>query len=152
MVHDSILNNIGLAGVEMTKKKLGFLSPKERVEISKKAIESFSIKTNGPNQQLAGLSGGNRQKVNLSRWIIQNKEILILDCPTRGVDIGVKSYIYQTMLAAKRDGVSMVLITDELPEVIGMCDTLKIVKDGEIVKTIERGPELSEESIIEVMV
>jgi ribose transport system ATP-binding protein len=56
------------------------------------------------------------------------------------------------MLAAKRDGVSMVLITDELPEVIGMCDTLKIVKDGEIVKTIERGPELSEESIIEAMV
>ena len=152
MVHDSILNNISLAAVEMTKKRFGFLSPKKQVELSKKAIASFSIKTNGPGQQLRGLSGGNRQKVNLSRWVIQDKEILILDCPTRGVDIGVKSYIYQTMLAAKKNGVSMVLITDELPEVIGMCDTLKIVKDGEIVKTISRGPELSEETIIEVMV
>jgi len=152
MVHDSILNNISLAGIEMTKKKFGFLSPSKRVEITQKAIDSFSIKTNGPNQQLSGLSGGNRQKVNLSRWVIQDKEILILDCPTRGVDIGVKSYIYKTMIAAKKDGISMILITDELPEVIGMCDILNIVKDGEIVKTIKRGPDLSEEAIIEVMV
>lgn len=152
MVNDSIENNISLAAVEMTKKKFGFLSPKLMHKISNDAIDCFQIKAKGYDQIVSGLSGGNRQKVNLSRWMIQDKEILILDCPTRGVDIGVKSYIYQTLLKAKANGLSMILITDELPEVIGMCDNLLIVREGEIVKKIGRGKELSEESIIEVMV
>ncbi len=152
MVNDSIENNVSLAAVELVKEHFGFLSPGKRSELSGKVIERLMIKTKGPNQIISGLSGGNRQKVNLGRWIVQNKDILILDCPTRGVDIGVKSYIYEMMIDSKKRGISIVLISDELPEIIGMCDRLMIMKDGEVVKTLERSTGLTEEAIIEVMI
>ena len=129
----------------------GFIKTNKLKNELNETIIKYKIK-GSLKDKLGTLSGGNIQKVIVGREF-DNKPILVLaNQPTRGVDIGVKSYIYQTMLASKKKGVSMVLITDELPEVIGMCDTLKIVKDGEIVKTIERGKKLSEQSIIEVMV
>jgi ribose transport system ATP-binding protein len=152
MVHDSIKHNIALAAVEMIQQPFGFLNPAKEYRISEDAIRRFQIKTSGPDQTVSGLSGGNRQKVNLARWSIQDKEILILDCPTRGVDIGVKAYIYRTMITAKESGVSIILISDELPEIIGMSDTVLVMKDGEIVKHIPRSSGFSEESIIEVMI
>ncbi len=151
MVNDTIENNIGLAAVELTRVSGAFLSPGRRRRVSERVVEKFMVKTNGVTQRLSGLSGGNRQKVNLGRWLIQDKEILILDCPTRGVDVGVKSYIYGEMMREKEKGVSMIVVSDELPELIGMCDTLIVMKGGKMVKTIERGPEMTEESIIEVM-
>ena len=151
MVNDTIENNVCLAGVEMTKQKLGFLSPRLRKKISHSVIEKFDVKTKGISQVLNGLSGGNRQKINLGRWMIQDKDILILDCPTRGVDVGVKSYIYQMMLQAKKDGVSILVISDELPELIGMCDRLLIMKDGKVVGEVRRSEIMTEEKLIEVM-
>jgi ribose transport system ATP-binding protein len=152
MVHDSIKHNIALAAVEMTKQAFGFLNPAKACRLSEDAINRFQIKTSGPDQTVSGLSGGNRQKVNLARWTIQNKDVLILDCPTRGVDIGVKAYIYRTMTVAKENGVSIILVSDELPEIIGMSDTVLVMKDGEIVKQIPRSSGFSEETIIEVMI
>jgi ribose transport system ATP-binding protein len=152
MVHDSIKHNIALAAVEMTKQAFGFLNPAKAEKLSEDAISRFQIKTSGPDQTVSGLSGGNRQKVNLARWTIQNKDVLILDCPTRGVDIGVKAYIYRTMTVAKENGVSIILVSDELPEIIGMSDTVLVMKEGEIVKQIPRSSGFSEETIIEVMI
>jgi ribose transport system ATP-binding protein len=151
MVNDTIEDNVCLAGVSLTKKKLGFLSPKLRKEISEKVIKKFEVKTNGPSQVLSGLSGGNRQKVNLGRWMIQDKDILILDCPTRGVDVGVKGYIYQMMMEAKKEGVSILMISDELPELIGMCDRLIVMKDGKAISQVLRSEGMTEEKLIEVM-
>ncbi len=151
MVNDTIEDNVCLAGVSLTKKKLGFLSPRLRQEISRKVISKFEVKTDGPSQVLSGLSGGNRQKVNLGRWMIQDKDILILDCPTRGVDVGVKGYIYQMMMEAKREGVSILMISDELPELIGMCDRLIVMKDGKAVSQVLRSEGMTEEKLIEVM-
>ncbi|MDR0758810.1 MAG: sugar ABC transporter ATP-binding protein, partial [Treponema sp.] len=130
MVVDTILNNVCLPAVELTKGKMGFLSPRLQREESQKVVKKFDIKTTGVTQLVSGLSGGNRQKVNLGRWMIQDKEMLFLDCPTRGVDVGVKSYIYQEMLKAKEQGVSIIVFSDELPELIGMCDTLVVMKRG----------------------
>ena len=151
MVNDTIEHNVCLAAVEMTRKKFGFLSPKLGRELSKRVIDRFEVKTDGITQVLSGLSGGNRQKVNLGRWMIQDKDILILDCPTRGVDVGVKSYIYQAMLQAKRENVSIVLVSDELPELIGMCDRLLVMKEGKLVMDIRRSEGMTEETLIEVM-
>jgi ribose transport system ATP-binding protein len=151
MVVDTIMNNVCLPAVELTKRKLGFLSPKVQREVSKKVIEKFDVKTTGVTQIISGLSGGNRQKVNLGRWMIQDKEILFLDCPTRGVDVGVKSYIYTEMIKAKEQGVSIVVFSDELSELIGMCDTLVVMKSGQIKKTMRRSDGFTEEAIVEAM-
>jgi len=151
MVNDTIEDNVCLAAVEMTDTKFGFLSPSKRKQISRQVIEKFDVKTDGPSQVLSGLSGGNRQKVNLGRWMVQDKDILILDCPTRGVDVGVKSYIYQMMQDCKKDGVSILVISDELPELIGMCDRLIIFRNGETVGEVLRSEGMTEEKLIEVM-
>ncbi|MDL2236844.1 sugar ABC transporter ATP-binding protein [Christensenellaceae bacterium OttesenSCG-928-K19] len=151
MVNDSIEDNVALPTVELIRGKLGFLSPKKRKELAGKVIAEFEVKTSGGGQLLSSLSGGNRQKVNLGRWMIQDKEILILDCPTRGVDVGVKSYIYHRMTEAKQAGVSMVVVSDELPELIGMVDTLIIMKAGKVEQVSKRSSGFTEEAIIEVM-
>jgi ribose transport system ATP-binding protein len=151
MVVDTIQDNVCLPAVELVGNKWGYLSPKLQREVSKKVVEQFDVKTTGVHQIMSGLSGGNRQKVNLGRWMIQDKEILFLDCPTRGVDVGVKSYIYHEMLKAKKEGVSIIVFSDELPELIGMCDTLIIMKNGYIKKTMKRSEGFTEEAIVEVM-
>ena len=151
MVVNTIMDNVCLPAVEMVENKLGYLSPRLQREVSRKVIEQFEVKTTGVTQIMSGLSGGNRQKVNLGRWMIQDKEILFLDCPTRGVDVGVKSYIYHEMLKAKEQGVSIIVFSDELPELIGMCDTLIVMKSGRIKKTMKRSEGFSEEAIVEVM-
>jgi ribose transport system ATP-binding protein len=151
MVNDSIENNVCLPAVDVVRGRAGFLSPQKRRALSQKVISSFDVKTKGISQLLSGLSGGNRQKVNLGRWMIQDKDILILDCPTRGVDVGVKSYIYKSMLQAKERGVSMIVVSDELPELIGMADTLMVMHAGTIKAVLNRSEGFSEESIIEVM-
>jgi ribose transport system ATP-binding protein len=151
MVVDTILNNVCLPAVELTRGKMGFLSPRLQREVSQRVVEKFDVKTTGVAQIISGLSGGNRQKVNLGRWMIQEKEMLFLDCPTRGVDVGVKSYIYREMLKAKEQGVSIIVFSDELPELIGMCDTLVIMKRGSIKKIMRRSEGFTEEAIVEVM-
>ena len=79
-------------------------------------------------------------------------DVLILDCPTRGVDVGVKAYIYQLMKQAKDDGIAIILISDELTEVLGMSDRIIVMKNGEVVSMLDRGPDFTEEKVIEVMV
>ena len=145
MMGASIQNNFCLPSVETLKGRFGFLSPKKLYQASSKAREQFSVKSTGVDQLMRALSGGNKQKVNLGRWLIKDLDVLIVDCPTRGVDIGVKAYIYQCLREAKEKGMAILLITDELSEVLGMADTIAVMKDGEICKLLPRSAELSEE-------
>lgn len=151
MMAASIQNNFCLPSVEQLKGKFGFLSPRKMQQVAAKAREDFSVKSTGVDQLMNALSGGNKQKVNLGRWLIKDLDVLIVDCPTRGVDVGVKAYIYQCLRQAKQEGLAILLITDELSEVIGMADTIAVMKDGEVRKVLPRSAELSEETIIEVM-
>ena len=82
--------------------------------------------------QYSQLSGGNKQKVVFGKWIGCGSEVLILDCPTRGVDIGVKQAMYQLMVRSKNEGKSILMISEELPELIGMSDRILIMKNGEV--------------------
>ncbi|MDR1147727.1 MAG: sugar ABC transporter ATP-binding protein [Spirochaetaceae bacterium] len=151
MTQTTIEDNIALPTVEMIRRRAGFLNPYAKQELSEKVMKMFDVKASGITQVMSGLSGGNRQKVNLGRWLIQGKTILILDCPTRGVDVGVKSYIYHEMIELKKQGVSILVFSDELPELIGMCDRLMVMKRGKIEKVMKRSEGFSEEAIIEVM-
>ncbi|MGN0734150.1 MAG: sugar ABC transporter ATP-binding protein [Emergencia sp.] len=152
MIRGSIVNNFVFPQVEDIEGKLGFLSPKKISDIAKQGIEKFQVKCAGMNQKMDGLSGGNKQKVNLGRWLLKDLDVLILDCPTRGVDVGVKAYIYHLMREAKERGLAIILISDELAEILGMADRLLIMKDGEVKGEFSRGEDFTQEKLIEVMV
>ncbi len=148
----SIRDNIAIAGME--KFAIGnflVLGGKEK-NYADQQIEMLSIKCADRDQQVSQLSGGNKQKVVFGKWIGRDSQILILDCPTRGVDIGVKRAMYQLMEQLKNEGKSILMISEEMPELMGMSDRLIIMKDGRIMKEFMRSPELSDNEIIQYMI
>lgn len=151
MLLSSIQDNISLPSLDMLKK--GFLiPPKSEKELAQRGAEQMQIKMRGIDQTVMYLSGGNKQKVVLAKWIGNGSEILILDCPTRGIDVGVKAAIYRLMEELKAQGKAILMISEELPEVIGMSDRILVLKDGEVQKEFLRGPDVTESVIIEYMI
>ncbi len=148
---ESIRDNILAAGYDKLQKGL-FLMPKDCTEYVNKQKESLSIKCASINQDVQYLSGGNKQKVVFGKWVGRNCDVLILDCPTRGVDIGVKAAMYQLIYQMKQAGKSILIISEELQELIGMSDRLLILKDGNLAGEFFRSPDLSENEIINVMI
>jgi ribose transport system ATP-binding protein len=102
------------------------------VQRSRDAIKELSIRVPGPEYPVGALSGGNQQKVLLSRWLEIEPKVLILDEPTRGVDIGAKSEIYKIIDALAKKGVAILVISSELPEVIGIADRIIVMREGVI--------------------
>lgn len=151
-LNDSIHGNIALASLRnLVKENMLVFRFKEK-KIVDKEVDDLSIKCASSNQTVSDLSGGNKQKVSLAKWLGNKSEILILDCPTRGVDIGVKQFIYQLLYQMKMEGKSIVLISEELPELIGMSDRLLVMKDGSIKKEFARDPALTQREILEYMI
>lgn len=152
MLDAPIRDNIYMPSLQEIEKKLFFISPRECTSLAEKAKKQLSIKCTNIAQIVSSLSGGNKQKVNLGRWLVKDLDILILDCPTRGVDVGVKAYIYNLMKEMKEQGISIILISDELTEIIGMSDRIIIMKEGRIAGTIGREEQLTEKKVVEVMI
>jgi ribose transport system ATP-binding protein len=148
----SIRDNIAIAG--MDKYAIGglLITNKKEKEYINRQVDDLSIKCSDPEQLTSQLSGGNKQKVVFGKWIGCGSEILILDCPTRGVDIGVKQAMYQLMVQLKKEGKTILMISEELPELIGMSDRILIMKDGEITREFERSEQLSDADIIKYMI
>ncbi len=132
--------------------KFGLISPRAEKQYVGKLIETMRIKCAHMNQQVKFLSGGNKQKIVFSKWIGRDSKILILDCPTRGVDIGVKAAMYELMEQMKHQGKSIIMISEELPELIGMCDRLLVMKNGRIAGELSRGENFDENTVIEFMI
>lgn len=116
-------------------------------KLTKQAIDRLSIKINGPDGIVGGLSGGNQQKVLLARWLEINPKVLLLDEPTRGVDVGAKSEIYLIINELAAQGVAVVVISSELPEVIGICDRVVVMREGVITGECT-GEDISQERIM----
>jgi ribose transport system ATP-binding protein len=148
----SIRDNIAIAG--MDKYAIGgfLITNKKEKEYTGAQVKELSIKCSDQEQLTGQLSGGNKQKVVFGKWIGCGSEILILDCPTRGVDIGVKQAMYQLMVQLKKEGKTILMISEELPELMGMSDRILIMKDGEITKEFKRSAELSDADIIKYMI
>ena len=132
--------------------RAGLIAPKAEKALSDRQIEALSIKCRGGDQYVRELSGGNKQKVVLAKWLGNDTEIFILDCPTRGIDIGVKKMIYDILYELKKQGKAIMIISEELPEVIGMSDRIAIIKDGHLAKIFTRSEDLKEHDIIHYMV
>ena len=120
---------------------------KKEVEITKKYIDMMATKTPSQEQIISNLSGGNQQKVMIGRWLATNPKILILDEPTRGIDVGAKSEIYKIMNDLVKKGVSIIMISSELPEIINMSDRVYVMGAGTIRGCINH-EEISQESIM----
>lgn len=147
----SILDNISIAGLDKIAK-YGVVTRKNERQLVDGQVKSLSIKCREAKQSVSELSGGNKQKVVFGKWIGCDSEILILDCPTRGVDIGVKQAMYQLIYQMKKEGKSILIISEELTELIGMSDRLIIMKDGKISGEAVRSPELNESDVIGYMI
>lgn len=128
------------------------ISPKEEKKHIEDAIDSFRIKCNSSKQWVETLSGGNKQKVSFAKWREKNSNVLIMDCPTRGVDIGVKQSMYALIDQMKKEGKAILLISEEIAELIGMADKIVIMKDFRITGEVMRKKDLKETDIIEYMI
>ena len=136
LLDKSISDNIVLSNLNKVSAK-GVVKGAKVREIVKNGIEEFRIKCFGPQHECTNLSGGNQQKVVFAKWVYTDPKILILDEPTRGVDIGAKKEIYSVIndLAAK--GVAIILVSSELPEVLGMSDRIMIVHEGKVTGIVD---------------
>ncbi len=147
----SIRDNIAGAGLDKIADGPFIFPGKEKAYVMKQ-VDSLSIKCASIEQNVQYLSGGNKQKVVFGKWVGRDCDILILDCPTRGVDIGVKAAMYALMEEMQGEGKSILMISEELPELLGMSDRLIILKDGTLAGEYRRSPDLSEHDIVDCMI
>ena len=133
----TIEDNIALANLKRLMR--GFMVDAAKVTAeARKAIERFGIRARGPQQLVRQLSGGNQQKVVLGKWLATNPRILIMDEPTRGIDVGAKAEIHQLMRKLAGEGMAILMISSELPEVLGMSDRVLVMNSGRIVGEFDR--------------
>lgn len=149
--NDSIMSNIEMASYGKLERK-GIIHKKDEKKLAQEQIDFLRIKCQSPMQYVQELSGGNKQKVVFGKWIAKDCEVLILDCPTRGVDIGVKTDMYKLIEELKHQGKAILLISEELPELLGMSDRMLIFKDGKIKAELLRSKELAEHEVIQYMI
>lgn len=131
MLEESIQKNISIANLGRISKN-GVLQKGAEDELVKRGIEELHIKCFGPQHECSNLSGGNQQKVVFAKWIYTNPKVLILDEPTRGVDIGAKKEIYSIINELAEKGVAIIMVSSELPEVLGMSDRIMVVQEGHV--------------------
>ena len=148
----SIRDNIASTGYGFNAIFGPIISFRKEKDYVSKQIKDLSLKCASQYHMVNTLSGGNKQKVVFGKWIGGDSRILILDCPTRGIDIGVKASMYQLIYQMKKEGRSILLISEELPELIGMSDRILIMKDGNIVHEAKRADHPNEHDLIEYMI
>lgn len=146
MLEESIEKNIALANLPRVSNH-HVMDRKKEDDLVKKGIEELHIKCFGPDHECNNLSGGNQQKVMFAKWIYTDPKILILDEPTRGVDIGAKKEIYTIINELAAKGVAIIMVSSELPEVLGMSDRIMVVREGEVRGIIGR-EEANQENIM----
>jgi ribose transport system ATP-binding protein len=152
ILNESIQNNLTISAWDKIKKFKFFILPKEEKKFAGEQIDLLKIKCLSGKQLVRELSGGNKQKVSFGKLIGNDSKILILDSPTRGVDVGVKTTMYQLIHDLKQKGFAILIISEELPELIGMSDRILIFKDGTVRKEFLRSETLRDTDVIEYMI
>lgn len=128
----SVKENISIVGFRKALNKAGLLNPAKEVEMSKKYSDRLAVKTPSLDQKIINLSGGNQQKAVIARWLLNHPKILFLDEPTQGIDIGAKNEIYNIIEELSEQGVSVVVVSSEMQETIGLCDRILVMYEGRL--------------------
>ncbi|WP_394927150.1 galactose/methyl galactoside ABC transporter ATP-binding protein MglA [uncultured Robinsoniella sp.] len=142
----SILFNSVIANIDRYSK-LGLLNNKKMTEDTKWVIDSMKVKTPSQKTTIRSLSGGNQQKVIIGRWLLTEPEILLLDEPTRGIDVGAKYEIYQLIIDLASKGKGVIMVSSEMPELLGICDRILVMSNGHV-SGITNTEELDQERIM----
>ncbi len=144
----TVFQNIIAANIIKYIKKTKLLNHRKAIEDVNGFVDAIKIKTPSIYQKVENLSGGNQQKVLVARWLLTEPEILFLDEPTRGIDVGAKSEIYRLITNLAGQGKSIVMVSSELPEVMGMSDRIMVMHEGKATAIIDNTDELTQEEIM----
>lgn len=134
----SVSDNINISMLDANSNRLGIVDSKKEARVAEAGIRDFKIKTPSPDKKIVELSGGNQQKCIVARWITTNPKVLILDEPTKGIDVGAKSEFYQMICQFAKQGLGVILISSELPEIIGLSDRIIVMKSLQIAGEVSR--------------
>ncbi|MCG7384468.1 sugar ABC transporter ATP-binding protein [Paenibacillus sp. ACRRY] len=143
----SVYENTIIASLERYRNRVGLLDEKKGREEAREQVQKFRTKTPSVNTLIRNLSGGNQQKVLLARWLLTSPEILLLDEPTRGIDVGAKFEIYTIITELARQGKSIIMISSEMPELLGMSDRIMVMSEGRLTGIVD-GAEATEQDIM----
>ena len=143
----TIKNNISLPILKDLSNKFKLINQKKENDVVNQSIKDLLIKTPSSKEIVKNLSGGNQQKVVLAKWLNTDSNILIFDEPTRGIDIGAKEEIYKLIRNLADEGISIIMISSELPEILGMCDRVLVMHKGKM-QTIMDGTSATQENIM----
>jgi ribose transport system ATP-binding protein len=147
----SVKENITISMIKSVSNKIGIFNKRNEKTIVEKLLQKLQIKTNSINTAVSHLSGGNQQKIVLAKWFGTECKIILLDEPTRGVDVGTKVEIYQLINNLAEKGLGIVIVSSELGEISGMCDRAIVMKEGRVQGILER-KDLTEENIIKMSI
>lgn len=134
----SVYDNTILPSLSNLSNKMGWIDKKKAVHAAEEYREKLNIKTPSLQQLVAQLSGGNQQKIVLAKWLLQNPDILIFDEPTRGIDVGAKTEIYKLIVQLAEQGKAIIVISSEMPEILGMSDRVVVFYEGRKTGELER--------------
>ena len=143
----SVRDNFSLPNLG-TLSQFGFVDGRREREAFGRHIETLRIKVSNQDQQARHLSGGNQQKVVLAKWLEHDCDVLFFDEPTRGIDVGARHEIYLLMNDLAARGKAIVMVSSELPEVLGMADRILVMHDGRITGEIANGPDVTQEQVM----
>lgn len=146
----TVRSNISVMNMKKIVKS-GFINAAKERAVAKDYIDKLRINTPSQEKEVAELSGGNQQKVVFSKCLFANSDLLILDEPTRGIDVGAKEEIYTIIRNLAHEGKSIMLFSSELPEIINMCDRIFLLFNGEIQAELQNGPDIDSENIIHIV-
>lgn len=144
----SVFQNTTIANLTKYENKYKLFNHKAARKDVSDYIESLNIKTPSMEQAISNLSGGNQQKVLVARWLLTNPEILIMDEPTRGIDVGAKAEIYKLISMLANEGKSIIMVSSELPEVMGMSDRIMVMHEGRVAGILDNTEDLTQEEIM----
>ena len=149
LLDESVFKNITVSS--MTRfSRLGFLDRGEERRRSAELTASLDVRPDGVTRAVRTLSGGNQQKVVLARWLMRDCRVLLLDEPTRGVDVGARSEIYQLIRSLADRGVAVVVVSSEIEEVLGLADRVLVVREGQVVHE-SSATEIDEATVLDLV-
>jgi ribose transport system ATP-binding protein len=146
----TIRGNVPVMNMQKISRN-GFINGARERAVTTEYIDKLKISTNSTEKEAAQLSGGNQQKVVLAKCLFANADLLMLDEPTRGIDVGAKSEIYDLIRQLSREGRSVIIFSSELPEVMNLCDSIYLLYDGSLKATMRNGYDCDSEKIMQVV-